>query len=466
MGLLTASASGQFKHYDPVKAQETVANAERLGLELRTRAEWAQDYHELLDRAEYGSGQDNRWPEVYAFAESVSTLVRAGAEIGLSADGSEITEDWYEARDVGIDLLRASLENPAELTELEREVAQRLWVLLDRDVDYDLDWAEYMRGPENSEFGMKLFKGFWSFRYANLVLTCLSERAVAQGEHEKLLRALNAMLVLDRALCTMPDSSSYLIGQECRSSVQRVVHGLLLDPATDQDMVEELEQLLRAWPMADLRLVFEYERLVTRAELDSRFFYAVAKEPSRAGLDAYVSDGQLKHAHQANGIDELYQMRIDAVSMSPYDAIKTYKASQEMAEAEEVMHPTRVEYLSSEFHFYQGKHALSTRRAGLFTLVALRRYHAEHGSWPDTLGALTEKHIAELPLDPYSGEPLVYEVIAADSDDPSEAFRLYSTAVHGFEKSDGSGLIHRYLKILGCGKTERDLTFAAPLATD
>lgn len=467
---LTASASAQPEPRDPVELQRAVATAERLGLELRTRAQWAQGYRELLDQTEFGSGVQNQWPEALAFAESVTTLVRAGAEIGLSADASEIEEGWIGARMVGIDLLRASLETPADQTELERDVAERLWVLLGRDVEYklwDLGEIEYMRGPDSSEFGISSsFQPIGSFRYAMLALTCLAERAVVQGENEELLRSLRAIMVLEQALCVMPDKLAHLVGQQCRSAVQQLVHDLLLDPTTDQGMVGELEQLLREWPMADISPAFELERLVVRTELDAMFLWAVAKEPSQVALDAMLSTGQLKHAHQAEGIDELYRMQIDAVSMAPHDAIKANRASDEMVEAEEVMHPVRSLFYGASFHFYQGKHALSTRRAGLLTLVALRRYHAEHERWPQSLEPLTEGHIAELPIDPYSGEPLVYEVIAADSDHPAQAFRLYSAAVHGFEKPDGSGLGHYRTRALGRGQNERELTFAAPLATD
>lgn len=55
---------------------------------------------------------------------------------------------------------------------------------------------------------------------------------------------------------------------------------------------------------------------------------------------------------------------------------------------------------------------LQTRLSGLQALIAVRRYHIGHGHWPPRLSdALQEAGRKDLPIDPYSGEPLMYVVI-------------------------------------------------------
>ena len=68
---------------------------------------------------------------------------------------------------------------------------------------------------------------------------------------------------------------------------------------------------------------------------------------------------------------------------------------------------------------------------GLIVTVAIFRYRLEQGDLPDNLEQLVQAgYMAELPLDPYSGEPFVYKKL--DSDD----FLLYSL---GLDFDDDGG---------------------------
>ena len=42
-------------------------------------------------------------------------------------------------------------------------------------------------------------------------------------------------------------------------------------------------------------------------------------------------------------------------------------------------------------------------------VLALRAWHDEHGGWPETLTLLVPSRLSDLPLDPASGQPLVYQ---------------------------------------------------------
>jgi hypothetical protein len=60
--------------------------------------------------------------------------------------------------------------------------------------------------------------------------------------------------------------------------------------------------------------------------------------------------------------------------------------------------------------------------------VALRRYRVDHGDYPDTLAALAPAYLAQIPIDPFTGQPPVYSRSGAGfslkgDDGPGYAFR-------------------------------------------
>jgi hypothetical protein len=69
----------------------------------------------------------------------------------------------------------------------------------------------------------------------------------------------------------------------------------------------------------------------------------------------------------------------------------------------------------------------------LAAALAAERYRRKHGDWPETLGRLTPDFLAEVPLDPYDGEPLRYRRLA-------DGVVVYSV---GRDEVDDGGTIDR-----------------------
>jgi len=79
--------------------------------------------------------------------------------------------------------------------------------------------------------------------------------------------------------------------------------------------------------------------------------------------------------------------------------------------------------------FVFAQHALDFARIA----IALERYRLANGNFPDTLGALSPKFLAQIPRDLISGEPLRYHRTEADS------FILYSV---GWNETDDGGKVN------------------------
>ena len=60
--------------------------------------------------------------------------------------------------------------------------------------------------------------------------------------------------------------------------------------------------------------------------------------------------------------------------------------------------------------------------------LALRAYHADHGAWPASLNELSPQYLQRVPLDRYSGRPLIYRP-------EGTTFSLYSVGKDG--RDDG-----------------------------
>jgi len=65
--------------------------------------------------------------------------------------------------------------------------------------------------------------------------------------------------------------------------------------------------------------------------------------------------------------------------------------------------------------------------------VALRRYRLDHGAYPDTLPAVVPAYLPSLPLDPFTGQPPVYERQGAGFTLAAEGGRIDRSAYQALE---------------------------------
>ncbi|MCW5769683.1 MAG: hypothetical protein KIT19_13475 [Phycisphaeraceae bacterium] len=81
--------------------------------------------------------------------------------------------------------------------------------------------------------------------------------------------------------------------------------------------------------------------------------------------------------------------------------------------------------------------SLHAERDGLRIMIALERYRLSRGEYPATLSSLVPDFLIEIPIDPWSGEPLAYTRIDPITDKHRRSYLLYSI---GSDKVDNGGL--------------------------
>jgi len=118
-------------------------------------------------------------------------------------------------------------------------------------------------------------------------------------------------------------------------------------------------------------------------------------------------------------VDELFAFYADVFTRTPFELhqqdISISKTTSEQT-AENILYPYIVNVEGIHRMFYQGQ----ARRGALLTVLAIRQYQDRSGRLPESLDMLlTEGLLAELPMDPFSGQPLVYQSTGS-------GFKLYS----------------------------------------
>src|SRR5207244_4237215 len=113
-------------------------------------------------------------------------------------------------------------------------------------------------------------------------------------------------------------------------------------------------------------------------------------------------------------------------------------AEQQDARFTLIVPPPRTQFLGFLFYFNVSRGIAAYRlvQAQLrctLTALAVERYRREQGHWPASLTALVPGRIAEVPLDPYDGQPLRYRRLA-------DGVVIYSL---GPDRTDDGGKLDR-----------------------
>lgn len=116
-------------------------------------------------------------------------------------------------------------------------------------------------------------------------------------------------------------------------------------------------------------------------------------------------------------------LRID-LSALPLYVPKSYKKAQ---------HLLARQFVQSSFKLASAESSSLAEMRSLIVAIACERYRLANGVWPKSLAELQPSFIQELPLDPYTGKPLFFQVLP-------DGIVVYSVGINGID--DGGDVLY------------------------
>lgn len=280
---------------------------------------------------------------------------------------------------------------------------------------------------------------------ARLGNTAILHYHLVEGDDDAALRVSEDTLALGDKLCHGPTVITALVGIAVVAIVHDPTARVILDGDLTPERVTEHAAFVRGLlgdPVSIAHLMqgeyWELAHLVAEAEMSSPTTWsAYFASSSGSGTRPPAEWGQAaKEALQAEATRRHWRESWEWTQ----DRYARYIASAEGAEdsvsLDELIERTptdlaaRSDPLAEMLTFdYADKvadkiHHYEAQLAGLEVLCGLRLYELDHGEMPESLDALVPDYLPEMPLDPFTGEPLIYNP-------PDEGLALYSAGPDG-----------------------------------
>ncbi len=270
-----------------------------------------------------------------------------------------------------------------------------------------------------------------------LLATILAAQMHREADAAGLSTALDRfdeMLALGRAASHQPQFIWYASGIAIQGMALRELRFQLAERHPDVETCRALQRLIEARPLAPFLLSLEGERAVFRDWVQRVFSddgagggYLIPRafdESGKLGLGAafrcrfrVASRRELLEAHDAYIEGALAEAALPDWERwrGGYDGAPLMQG--------------RLEYFQLGFSPVVGVFENVTRGrlavTGTLAMLALEAHRDMHGTYPRTLDALVPDLLAELPIDPFDGEPLGYEL----HEDPADPhYLLFSRA--------------------------------------
>ena len=273
--------------------------------------------------------------------------------------------------------------------------------------------------------------------------------AAEAGDRETFLETLRGILAMARALQAQPQLISHLVGIAIDGLANEQLRMQLLQGRIRPDWIPAIEQVLTQRTPLALDHANEGERLLATATIANYF-----ANPANARLGRFspgfrtmigmswtaspnpawkVRLGTLSENLAA--INSMYDSTIPQVGLEGWERLSTPPITFPQNSLGLVnltmgsLNQTR--YLIDN---------VAANRRGIDIWLALERFRADTGSYPASLSELVPKHIASLPIDPWTGKPALYRRFAPGTDPDNRPFVLYFTGPDGADDA-GTGVV-------------------------
>lgn len=278
--------------------------------------------------------------------------------------------------------------------------------------------------------------------------------AAERGDRAAFVQSLRTVVTLESMMRSSGLGWMWFRGLGCGALVQTIVRRWLMSPGFDPAWLPDVQaELDRAMPIGP-DLYLRAESLAARHRV-AVFFSE--PENARAGRFSLALANELGYSEKGrfeacrNGLRLGWFEENDSYLAAAADLLEpTLKASSFERPRGTLIPATRLALVQN---FSSGAVAsvgmmldpIRADRAGTRVLMAIARYQADRGELPADLAALVPSYLGAVPLDPWSGQAMIYKRIDRAGDRYGRGFVLYCVGPDAADNG-GAGGGHQWNK--------------------
>jgi len=257
----------------------------------------------------------------------------------------------------------------------------------------------------------------WRHQHPNMhmisfLLEAKAHQAAGQRDFARALECCNAIHAMSRAYTNMPALDA-ITGSNRRSMAITLASHIAKDKELPEAQLEKLQDMLSTWGAVPYPTE-EYWRL--HAELQERWFgHQVLLEMQQSGVVSFAGSVMCTETYFRRAVWTLWNKALDTGSGSDmYERVRQWSAGTGLRASRTSVVPLTEEpafRLMSDYAYGMlivlGANLCEDARLNVLAgYVAARRHLLIFGSLPPSWDALVPRYIADIPEDPFSGEPL------------------------------------------------------------
>lgn len=292
-------------------------------------------------------------------------------------------------------------------------------------------------GADDPLFGMML----WELSDARVLARINRARmhlAWEAGDRGEFLEALECSLALARIVSKQGSLIDWLTAAGIEGLARTAVRHVL-DHDPDAELLEGIERALDRYPLMPISHAVEGERIIALDTVAgmfgdvSRVRFGRFSPRYHAAVEVFTGGGTMLlplGTYRANrdAFNRFFDEALALIEQEPH--VRSTAVFELVADIPDLVLAQMLMPALDHAVTY-GADLVELERRGTRVLLALERRRLVHGDYPVALDELVPGFLDELPLDPWSGEPLRYARVDPETDLQGRSFLLYSVGAGG-----------------------------------
>ncbi|MEE8154076.1 MAG: hypothetical protein V3T53_03835 [Phycisphaerales bacterium] len=315
--------------------------------------------------------------------------------------------------------------------------------------------------------------------------------AIAEGNNDEAIRALDETLTIARALTYQPTLIEQRSGHHLLLEICKRLRNAIKEQDIGQPILSRyLESIRRHLPLGSLTIGIEDQRLLLRDTIqylfsdnghgNGRLLFSQFDEAGimnigdisdlswspfggRESFPAIANVAGIAFADRTETtgmVDRYFDASIRQAEMSREQRLANPFDEQEFYQQLNWQHPILKLLLFPMTRVIDERDEVECQIAGTILMLAIEEYRAEHGQYPATLELLVPETLQDIPSDPFSAHGFIYRITT--SADDRQNYVLYSVGADGIDNNGATDSIEPRLALSDLDGFGLDFVLNAP----